>query len=338
MSAGQAAHAKVASGWCQPSQERGQAVKHLNCSGFMRLLPVFLLLGLLFAGCGDDNGGGPDLIVVSDFEGTWVVEQYKVTSVANPAVSMELISLGGAMEFNLDKDGTFEGRGFVPASVAGMKLELPFAGNLQLISQDSVTVTFTPEQEPFLTDTRAAFTLDGNTVAISDSNTVFDFDGDTELEPAIFEAVMAKTDDPYPTVIFTEDFEGFWEALSYTATSVANPAMSIETVAMGAVYEFDVDASGEAVGYAFIPAALTGGEDVTIPDFDASFEIIYQDTMMIVFNPVQLPFLVNAGGAFTLEGETCTLTDENAFFDFDGDEVPEPAIAEIVLERTGNGE
>jgi|GEM_PF-3066198 len=296
------------------------------------LLAVVLLMGILLAGCGDDDGGGPDLIVISDFEGVWVVEQYEATSVANPAVSLELISLGGAMEFNADDEGEFEGRAFVPAAIAQMTLEIPFTGNFQLISQDTILVSFTPEQPPFLTDTRAAFTLDGNTVTITDPDALFDFDGDTVMEPSFFEGSMVKTSEPYPTVIFTEDFEGFWEATSYTATSVANPAVSVEAIALGATYDFDVDASGEAVGNAFIPAALAG-QDTSFTDFAASFVLMYQDSMMIAFDPIQPPFLVNAYGGFTLEDDELTLTDENALFDFDGNQIPEPAVAEIVLER-----
>lgn len=307
-------------------------MRHLCRTGLLGLLPVFLVLGILVVGCGDDDGGGPDLIVISDFEGHWLVEQYKATSVANPAVFLELVSLGGAMEFNADDEGDFEGRAFVPATVVGMTLELPFAGSFELISQDTILITFTPEIEPFLTDTRAAFTLEGNVVTITDPNTTFDFDGDTVEEDAIFEGIMNRISASYPSVILTEDFEGFWEAASYTATSVTNPETSIEAVGLGASYDFDVDATGSAIGNAFIPAALAG-QDTSFTDFAASFVLMYQDTMMIAFDPVQPPFLVNAHGSFTLEEDELTLTDENAFFDFNGDQIPEPAISEIVLER-----
>ena len=192
-------------------------MKYQHRPGLLRLLPVFLLLGLMFTGCGsDDNGGGPDLIVASDFEGQWVVLEYRATSDANPLVTMELISLGGAFEFDAEDDGAFTGRGFVPASVAGMTLEIPFQGQMELISQDTLAVNFTPEQLPFLTNMRGAFTLDGNTLTLDDANAEFDFDGDQELEPADFEATLERHDGSYPPVIFTEDFEGHWEATGYT--------------------------------------------------------------------------------------------------------------------------
>ena len=304
-------------------------MKRLHWPG---LLPAILILGLLFAGCGDDNGGEPDLIVVSDFEGEWVVLEYKVTSVANPLMSVELISLGSAFEFDAEDDGDFQGRGFVPATLAGTTVEIPFQGTMTLISQDTLSVDFTPEQPPFLTGMRGAFVLDGSTLTLHDPNSDFDFDGDQQSEPADFEATLERQDGSYPYVIFTEDFEGHWEATSYTVTSKANPQLSINTITLGATFEFDVDDEGEALGEAYIPAELAGGQDTTFTDFPASFELIYQDTMMIAFNPQQPPFLTNTRGHFTLDGDVYTLTDTNAFFVFD--QAPEPAIAVVVLERS----
>ena len=145
-------------------------MKHLDWPGLLRLLPGLLLISLLFAGCGDDNGSEPDLIVVSDFEGEWVILEYRATSDADTLISIELISLGGAFEFDADDEGEFQGRAFVPAAVAGMTMELAFQGTMELISQDTLAVTFTPEQPPFLTEMRGAFTLEGNTLSLDDSN------------------------------------------------------------------------------------------------------------------------------------------------------------------------
>jgi hypothetical protein len=59
--------------------------------------------------------------------------------------------------------------------------------------------------------------------------------------------------------------------------------------------------------------------------------------MTIAFTPEVPPLLTNTRGYFTLDGNEYTLTDEDALFDFDGDEVPEPASAYIEIERTGGG-
>jgi hypothetical protein len=308
------------------------------------LLSVFLLVGILLVGCGDDDKEGeiqPERpIEISDLAGSWVIQQYKATSPDDPETSVELISLGVAFQFEADEDGAFEGRGFAPALFAGMTVELPFQGNVQLISQDSLLVSFTPEQPPFLTNIRGAFSLEGNTLALIDSNSTFDFDGNQELEPAIFEGALVKNDGSYPAIVFTEDFEGLWEATSYTVTSdpnPPNPQISIDTIAEGATFVFDVNVTGEAIGTAFIPAAFAG-QDTTFADFEASFELIYQDEMIIAFNPEEPPFLTNTQGSFSLVGNTFTLTDENALFDFDGDQVPEPADAVVVMERTSTSQ
>jgi hypothetical protein len=62
-----------------------------------------------------------------------------------------------------------------------------------MATQDTVTVSFTPEIEPFLTSFSGAFTLSGDDLTIISENASFDFDGDTVEEPAIFEGVMART-------------------------------------------------------------------------------------------------------------------------------------------------
>jgi hypothetical protein len=308
-------------------------MKYSRRHELLHLLPVIVVVGTLLAGCGGDNGGEPKVIVLSDFEGAWVATQYEATSVDNPLMSLELISAGGAFGFNADDEGNFAGRGFVPAALAGMTLELPFQGYVELIGQDTLVVHFTPEMPPFLTGMRGAFTLSGNTLTIYDPNSTFDFDGDEQPDAAIFEGTLVKNTGAFPAILFTEDFEGHWEATGYTVTNADNPQVSFDTIEMGATFEFDVDATGQATGNAFIPAALAG-QDTTFSNFEGSFELIYQDTMLIAFHPEEPPFLTNARGHFTLVGDTYTLVDENTYFDFDGDMVPEPAIAEVVIVRT----
>jgi hypothetical protein len=96
-----------------------------------------------------------------------------------------------------------------------------------------------------------------------------------------------------------------------------------------------VDDAGQVVGDAFIPAALAG-EDITIPDFDASFELVTQDTVDFIFTPEYPPFLTNTRGPFALVGDVLTISDENAYFDFDGDQVLDQAVFEAVIERTSS--
>jgi hypothetical protein len=301
-------------------------------SGALWLLPVILLAGALLTGCGDDNGGGePHVITVADFEGPWMATLYRVTSADEPGTSMELISLGGAFGFDVNEAGEVAGRGFVPASVAGVTLELPVYGTLEVVSQDTISADFEPEIPPFLTDTRFAFTLDGDNLDLYAPDAEFDFDGDLEMEPAIFEGTMIKLDGPIP-IVFTADFEGHWEMTSYTLTSVATPAMSVDIIALGATLEFDVDEAGQAVGNAFIPEALAG-TDIVLSDFDASYELVKQDTVYFVFEPEYPPFLTNTLGAFTLDGDVLTISDDDFTFDFGQGAGEEAATFEGTLER-----
>jgi hypothetical protein len=304
-----------------------------RCNGVPRLLAVFMLAGVLFVGCGDDDGAGPKIIKVSDFEGSWVASSYKVTSAAKDPVSIELVSLGGAFAWDADDEGSFAGRGFVPASLTGTSLELEFDGVFELISQDSITVDFTPEFPPFLEDTRAGFTLVGDTFTITDENTYFDFDGDEVPEPAIFEGTMTRHHGSAPPVIFISDFEGFWDITVYRVTSVANPEISIEAVGMGAAFSFDLDESGQFLGDAFIPAVIAG-EDVVITDTPGFFYLVTQDTVQVNFTPEIPPFLTSFRGELSMDADTMHVVDSNALFDFDGDEVEEAAIFEGSMVRT----
>jgi hypothetical protein len=312
-------------------------MKHPNWQGFSRLLPVFVLVGVMLAGCGDDDKTTEsDLIEISDFEGEWVITQYKATSFDDPPIVLELISLGGAMTFEADEDGDFTGRTFVPAAVAGTEnpVEITAQGAIEIVTQDTLLVTFTPAWPPFLTEMRGEFEITGNTVTLYDPNGEFDFDGDMQMDPAIFEGIMVKNDGAYPAIIFTEDFEGHWVATGYTVTSDANPAVSLDAIAAGATREFDVISDGTALVDIYIPASMAG-EELTITDYPAAFQLEYQDMMTIAFTPEVAPFLVNAGGYFTLDGNEYTLTDEDAMFDF-GEGI-EPASAVIEMERTSGG-
>jgi hypothetical protein len=304
-------------------------------SGALWPLAVVLLAGSLFVGCGGDDGGGggPDLIVIGDFEGVWAATSRKVTSATNPQISLDLVTLGGALSWDVDDTGQFTGRAFVPEVLTGVSIELPSQGHFELISQDSLKVVFTPEVPPFLKSARVEFTLVGDTFTVLDENSMFDFDGDQVPEPAIVEGTLVKNDGSIPPVVFVSDFEGFWEATTYRVTSVANPLITMEAISLGATFEFDCDETGQVVGDAFIPAAIAG-QDVVISDFGAYYYLATQDTINIVFTPEAPPFLTNTRGAFTFVADTLNITDTDASFDFDGDQVEEPAIFEATMERT----
>ena len=163
-------------------------MRFLKWWGILALLPA-----VLFAGCSDDDGSEPDLITIADFAGSWETLTYRVTNSAIPAISLEIISLGAAMEWEADESGHFTGSAFIPAALAGQDLDLDVGGTFSLISQDSVVINFVPEIPPFLTETRAEFELTGNLLSFKDENSTFDFDGDGNEEAAIFEGTFVRS-------------------------------------------------------------------------------------------------------------------------------------------------
>jgi hypothetical protein len=68
---------------------------------------------------------------------------------------------------------------------------LPFNGTVALESQETVTVTFDQEFPPLLTSFTGPFSLEGNTLTLTDENAEFDFG--EGLEPATAEAVFVKS-------------------------------------------------------------------------------------------------------------------------------------------------
>lgn len=128
------------------------------------------------------------------------------------------------------------------------------------------------------------------------------------------------------------DLEGSWEATSFTVTSNGDPALSIDVVALGATVTAETDDAGNLTGLLGVPEAFGGGpEPVT---FSASFEILDEETMATTFDEEIPPLLTSFTGPFTFDGDTLTITDEEASFDFlDGGGLVS-ATAVTVLERS----
>jgi hypothetical protein len=307
------------------------------------LMVVALTAGGLVIGCGEDDEGGTSTqnggLSIADFEGVWMVTSYKVTMVDPPQTSLDMVDFGCAFAFDADDAGAFEGRAFIPASVTHTQvLELAFQGAVDLVAPDTIEVTFTPQFPPFLTTMRGAIGMAGNTFTITDNNATFDFDGDEVEEAAIFEGAMTKYEGPEPAVVFLADFEGHWDATEYRVTSVANPLVSFEVISAGVSFAYEADDAGNIVGDAFIPKEIANtDEDITISDFEAAFSLIKQDTIQIAFSPEYPPFMTNTYGWFSLVADTLRLHDDSTSFDFDQDEVEEPATFDGKMVRSSPG-
>ncbi|MFH1679773.1 MAG: hypothetical protein ABIH26_03915 [Candidatus Eisenbacteria bacterium] len=150
---------------------------------------------LLIWGCGGDdgdNGMEPDLITIEDFAGTWNAAAFQMTANANPAMMLDLIAIGGSLTMISGATGAFTATALIP-NPQTMELDtIPLAGYYSLLSQDSVTIAFTPEIPPLFTDLSVLFTLDEDTLDILNEDTLFDFDEDGTEEETTFYGRMVR--------------------------------------------------------------------------------------------------------------------------------------------------
>jgi hypothetical protein len=106
--------------------------------------------------------------------------------------------------------------------------------------------------------------------------------------------------------------------------------VTLDVIALGVVLTAGADAEGNVTGQAELPEALGG--PVTL-DFAMGFEVVDQETMAVSFDPEIPPLLTSSSGPFTFDGQTLTIVDENAMFDFDDGNgaVPVTAVTTLVM-------
>jgi hypothetical protein len=142
---------------------------------------------------------GTRVVGLDDLEGNWKALSYMVTDASDPEAVVEAITLGATFDWYADENGGFQVDMFIPAVLTGATdISASVPGTFSLIGQDSLNITFDQEVPPFLTNTRAGFSLWGGIVTLTDDNTTFDFDGNGTEEPATFEGIM-QWYDPVPT-------------------------------------------------------------------------------------------------------------------------------------------
>lgn len=146
------------------------------------------------SGGGDDGGGGDTGLTIADFAGTWAAALFRLTSVENTLNAFELIALGGSLTVTVAADGTFTGSatGIDLTAVPPTMTTIPLSGQFVLVDQTTLTIDFIPEVPPFFTDETMTFTLEGNTLALHDDATTFDFDGNGTEDPAIFDGILNR--------------------------------------------------------------------------------------------------------------------------------------------------
>lgn len=159
--------------------------------------------------------------------------------------------------------------------------------------------------------------------------------GTTELPTTTAEAA-GTTELPTTTTeaspLDLADLEGSWAGTSFAIASKEDPALTIDVIALGATLTAEVDDAGNLKGLLSVPEALGGApEPIT---FSASFAILDEETMATTFDEEIPPLLTSFTGPFSFDGDTFTITDEEAVFDFfDGNGLV-AATAVTVLERS----
>lgn len=141
----------------------------------VRGLPI--VAALVFAtGCEDTTG-----VTILDLVGTWNATKVEFVSTADATVTFDLIANGLMLSTTINSDGTYSGS----FTLAGQPPD-SFSGTMTV---QGTTLVFTePGEQP---DT-AAFTLEGNTLTITDTNEKFDFDFDGIEEDATVTTVMVR--------------------------------------------------------------------------------------------------------------------------------------------------
>lgn len=117
------------------------------------------------------------------------------------------------------------------------------------------------------------------------------------------------------------DLVGTWSATKFELTKQSNASVSIDLVAAGGSFTLTVSADGAFTGQ----QSLFGFSDTFSGTVSVSGNVL---TLTDSENPADVTEVVAS-----LSGNTLTLTSDDLAFDFDFDDVDEPANLEAILQR-----
>ena len=139
----------------------------------MRLVIAwFAVIALLVAAA--TACGGDDDVSVADFEGSWEGASYVLSANDNPEVQVDLVTMGAVLSVTADDSGNVTGDLEVPEALGG-PMTLPFNAVFELVDQETLTVSFVEEIPPLLTSSTGPFTYEDDTMSITDTEALFDF-------------------------------------------------------------------------------------------------------------------------------------------------------------------
>ena len=117
---------------------------------------------------------------------------------------------------------------------------------------------------------------------------------------------------------------GVWEVTEFGFISNDDPEMVFDLVAAGGSTTISIQPQGTFTGSVFLPDALTGQGDLTIP-VSGIMRLVEDDCIRVDFIPELPPLLVAMHADFEVLGDELVLSDPNRQFDFDEDGTTEPA-------------
>ena len=124
------------------------------------------------------------------------------------------------------------------------------------------------------------------------------------------------------------DLAGSWDASELSVTAKASSAVSMDLIASGGAVHWATQPSGNFTGTAVLPGALIGMPEagvVTLP-LSGVMRLTTPNKLRIDFIPEIPPIFTTMDPGFTVDGNRLTILDDTAEFDFDGDQVKEPAV------------
>jgi hypothetical protein len=274
-----------------------------------RLLPVgFLSVGLV-AGCGGDDGTGPSGITMAELVGSWDAVEVVFTNLANPSETMDLVALGADVTLTASSGGDF-----------ALVMMLPGEGyqvQTGVVSVQGGRVVIEDDDDPGEPGTFSA-DLDGNllTLELVDGEVEIDFDDDGVDDPADLRLVLGRL-----LGLTVLDLGGQWAATEFRFVSDPGATDTIDVLEEGGSLTLNLVGAGSYIVNVSVPGEPPETERGTLLREGEELVLISEDDPM---DPTVFTF-IPFGDRLELEGES--------EIDFDGDDVDDPAIMEILLER-----
>jgi len=122
-----------------------------------------------------------------------------------------------------------------------------------------------------------------------------------------------------------EILSGDWEATTVQITNLANPAETIDLLALGGELSFRFTLDGDATQFLTLPGEEEPEVSTATYEIDSPYLIFVDESEQVQTYAYELQS--------TQTGNSLTLATNDLVFDFDGDGTPDPALFAVVMIR-----